>query len=76
MSAPVSRDPPTSSGQRQSGNQITLTAEERAIARNSFGAINGKELTPAEKERLYALNKAKYKRMLADGSYSDARHQR
>lgn len=76
VSAPVSREPPTSSGQRSSGNQITLTAEERQIARNSFGSVNGRELSPAEKERLYALNKAKYKRMLADGSYSDARHQR
>jgi hypothetical protein len=76
VSAPVSREPPTSSGQRSTGNQITLTPEERAIARNSFGAVNGKELTNAEKERLYALNKAKYQKMRANGTYSDARDQR
>ncbi len=76
VSAPVSREPPTSSGQRQSSNQVTLTAEERQVARNSFSSINGKELTNAEKERLYAMNKAKYRKMLADGTYTDARHQR
>jgi hypothetical protein len=76
VSAPVSRDVPTASGKRSSDNQMTLSPEERAIARNSFGAINGKDLTNAQKEYLYAQNKAKYQKSLQSGEYKDARHQR
>ncbi|MGJ4889007.1 hypothetical protein ACQR1Y_12475 [Bradyrhizobium sp. HKCCYLRH3099] len=71
VSAPVSREVPTSSGRRESPNQMTLTAEERAIAHNSFGATaGGVQMSNAEKERLYAMNKLKYQRMLASGEYS------
>ena len=82
MSAPVSRDVPSPSGQRQASQRtVHLTAEERAIARNSFGSIKdstGKmvDLTNEQKEMLYAKNKQKYQKMLANGEYQDARHQR
>lgn len=72
VSAPVTREVMTSSGKplQARPSSVTLTAEERAIARNSFG-YGG--LSNAEKERLYALNKAKYQRMREDGTYTDER---
>jgi hypothetical protein len=73
LSAPVQRDVPSLNGQRASERSITLTAEERMIARNSF---TDPSLSDHEKEMLYAKNKAKYQAQLADGSYTDARHQR
>lgn len=81
VTAPVSRDVPTTSGSRQSSKTVTLTAEERLIARNSFGAIKdstGKmvDLTNEQKEMLYAKNKQKYQQQLANGQYTDARHTR
>ncbi|WP_315766176.1 hypothetical protein [Bradyrhizobium sp. SZCCHNS2005] len=70
VSAPVSREIPTASGQRPAGlNEVRLTSEERQIARNSFGTVGGVQMSNNEKERLYALNKAKYQRMLATGQY-------
>jgi hypothetical protein len=55
VTAPVSRDVPMISGQRAADmRSITLTAEERAVARNSFTDPN---MSPEEKERLYASNK-------------------
>lgn len=79
VSAPVSRDVPTASGQRRS-NQVTLTPQEREIARNSFGQIKDKngnfvDLTNAEKERLYAMNKAKLQRLRASGEYRQTTEQ-
>ncbi len=65
VSAPVSRDVPGPSGQRQT-NRITLTPEERDIARKSFSAS---DMTDEQKERLYAMNKAKLIRMRANGEY-------
>lgn len=65
MSAPVSRDVPGATGQRNSRN-ITLTAEERIIARNSFTAP---DMTNEQKELLYAQNKAKLHRQRANGEY-------
>ncbi len=73
ISAPVSRDVPMSSGKRESDQRrITLSAEERLIARNSFGAIKGEngrlvDLTNAQKEALYARNKALMLKMKAEG---------
>jgi hypothetical protein len=73
MAAPVSRNVPSAGGQSAAEmRSVTLSAEERIIARNSFGAIkgpNGKmvDLTDAEKERLFAQNKAKMLRMRAQG---------
>jgi hypothetical protein len=69
MSAPVSREVPMSNGQRTSDfGKVTLTAEQRIIARNSF---SDPSMSNEEKEMLYARNLQKYRSMLADGSYSD-----
>lgn len=67
VTAPVSREVPTSTGERQSTG-VTLTPEERAIARSSFTDPTGK-MTNAEKERLYAKNKLKLQNMRASGAY-------
>lgn len=79
VSAPVSREVPTASGQRAT-NQIHLSAEERAIARNSFGPIKGPDgkyvdLTNDQKERLYANNKAKLHAKRASGEYRQTTEQ-
>jgi hypothetical protein len=77
MSAPVTRDVPSASGRPAgSQNQITLTPEERAVARNSFGAIKGADgkmvdLTIEQKEMMYAQNKARMLRMRANGTLND-----
>ncbi len=68
----MSREVPSASGRPLVvDGQIKLTAEERAIARNSFGAVGGVQMSDAEKERLYARNKARYLKMREDGTYSD-----
>jgi hypothetical protein len=75
ITAPVSRDVPSASGPRVSeARTITLTAEQRLIARNSFGPIkdrNGRvvDMSDDEKERLYASNLRRYQQMLANGTY-------
>jgi hypothetical protein len=72
VSAPVSRDVPTPTGQRQSSNKMTLTPEEVAIARASI--VDRPDLpamTNAQKEYIYAQNKRKYAQMKANGSYSE-----
>jgi hypothetical protein len=79
VTAPVSRDVPSASGTRTT-NSITLTAEERAIARNSFGPIKDKDgnlvdMTNEQKERLYAQNKAKLDRMRRSGEYRQTTEQ-
>ena len=66
MSAPVSRDVPTTSGQRQTSTTMTLTEEERRIARTSYTAD---DMTDAQKEYAYAKNKQKLQRMRANGEY-------
>jgi hypothetical protein len=66
MSAPVSRDVPTASGQRASPTKITLTEEERRIARTSYSAP---DMTDAQKEFAYAKNKQKLQAMRANGQY-------
>lgn len=68
MSAPVSRDVPTPSGQRQASSKITLTAEERQIARTSFTAA---DMTNEQKELLYARNKQKLAAQRANGAYPE-----
>jgi hypothetical protein len=65
-SAPVHRDVPSVSGQRMADMRVTLTAEERDIARRSFTAA---DMTDEMKEKLYALNKAKLARLRATGQY-------
>lgn len=72
MSAPVSRDVPTASGQRQSDNKMTLTAEERQTARLSIPDTHGlPPLSNAQKELIYAKNKQKLNAMKANGTYSE-----
>lgn len=71
VSAPVSRDVPTPSGQR-SNIRITLTAEQRDIARKSFTAS---DMTDEQKERLYAMNLQKLHRMRANGEYRQTTEQ-
>jgi hypothetical protein len=66
MTAPVSRDVPTVSGQRQSSSKVTLTAEERQIARTSFTAP---DMTNEQKELLYARNKQRLAQQRANGAY-------
>lgn len=70
MSAPPSRDAPSVSGHRQPPGWNHLTAEERQIARNSFGDPN---MSNEEKELLYLRNRQKLHRMRQDGSYSEQR---
>jgi hypothetical protein len=65
VSAPVSRDVPGPSGQRTT-NRITLSPEERDIARKSFTAT---DMTDEQKERLYAMNKQKLHKLRANGEY-------
>jgi hypothetical protein len=69
MTAPVSRDVPTASGQRQASSKVTLTAEERQIARTSFTAS---DMTNEQKELLYARNKQKLAQQRANGAYPQA----
>jgi hypothetical protein len=77
MSAPVSRDVPSPSGQRVPDfRSMTLSAAERAIARNSFGPIrdasgNLVDMTNEEKEFRYAQNKALMLKRRADGTLNE-----
>lgn len=66
MSAPVSRDSPTYSGQQPASTKMTLSEEERRIARTSYTAL---DMTDAQKEYAYAKNKQKLQRMRANGEY-------
>jgi hypothetical protein len=58
-------------------NKYGLSPQEREIAHASFGAIKDArtgrmtDLSPEEKEEAYARNRAKYRGMIADGSYSN-----
>ena len=72
MSAPVSRDVPSASGQRQASTTMTLTEEERRIARTSYTAD---DMTDAQKEYAYAKNKQKLQRMRANGEYRQTTEQ-
>lgn len=72
MTAPPSRDVPTASGKRATP-QMTLTPEERIIARNSFTAA---DMTAEQKEYLYAQNKAKLHAMRANGQYHTTSEER
>jgi hypothetical protein len=59
----------------QAQNRYGLSPQEAEIARNSFGPIkqNGRyvDMSDDEKLRTYALNRQKYRNMVADGSYSN-----
>lgn len=68
VAAPVSRDVPTPSGQRQSPTSITLSPEQVRVAHTAFTDPTGK-MTNADKEREYAKNLMKLQRARANGSY-------
>ncbi|MCK1480486.1 hypothetical protein IVB27_38580 [Bradyrhizobium sp. 197] len=73
MSAPVSRDGMSFSGvPAAASGQITLTPEERAIARNSF---SDPHMSNAEKERSYAMQKAKLRNLRQAGLYPERERQ-
>ena len=70
MSAPVSRNAPSTSGSRHPADSNTLTAEERQIARNSF---TDPRMSNEQKELLYLRNRQKLHAMRRDGTYSEQR---
>jgi hypothetical protein len=51
---------------------MTLTEEERVIARNSYSAP---DMTDAQKEYAYALNKRRLKAMRESGEYRQTTEQ-
>jgi hypothetical protein len=61
--APVVREVPTASGQRSNFNKITLSGEQRDMARRSMPW-----LSPEEAERTYALNLQRMLRLKAEGA--------
>lgn len=74
MSAPVHRDPPRPGSGQRGQDDLKLTEEERMIARASIvDRPDMPKLTDAQKEYLYAKNKQKYRRMVADGTYDQQR---
>lgn len=76
MTAPVSREVPTAASGTRKQSSMRLTEEERKIARDSIpDRPDLPKLTNTQKEYLYARNKAKYQRMVADGTY-DVQRQR
>lgn len=73
MAAPVSREVPAATGTRKQPS-MRLTEEERKIARDSIpDRPDLPKLTNAQKEYMYAKNKAKYEQMRRDGTYTDQR---
>jgi hypothetical protein len=66
VSAPVHRDVPTFSGNRESHVDVRLTAEERDIARRSYSAP---DMTDAQKEYEYWRQREKLRAMRRDGTY-------
>jgi hypothetical protein len=66
VSAPVHRDVPTFSGNRQSHVDVRLSPEERDIARRSYSAP---DMTDAQKEYEYWRQREKLRAMRRDGSY-------
>lgn len=76
MTAPPSREVPSPSGQRSKPGTMTLTAEERLIARTSImDRPDLPKMSNAEKELLYARNKARLLKMRASGEYRQTTEQ-
>ena len=74
VSAPVSREAPAMSGNRQPSDWNTLSPEERDMAHRSFvDRPDMPRLTLAEREYLYLQNRNKYRKMKASGEYSERR---
>lgn len=73
MAAPVSREVPAASGTRRQPS-MRLTEEERKVARDSIpDRPDLPKLTNAQKEYMYAKNKAKYEEMKRNGTYDQQR---
>ncbi len=76
MTAPVSREAVTATGQRGTSTKITLTEEERQLARLAIvDRPDLPKMTDAQKEYLYAQNKQKLLRMRASGEYRQTTEQ-
>jgi hypothetical protein len=74
-SAPVSREVPSASGRREPSDQMTLSAEERDIARRSIiDRPDMPKLTNSEKELIYLRNRNRYRAMVASGEYSEQKN--
>jgi hypothetical protein len=69
ISAPVSREVPSATGKRLSDSKVTLSPEERMIARNSWVDDPNNPVSDAVKEMTYARNKLRLKRMRETGEY-------
>jgi hypothetical protein len=72
VSAPVHRDVPTFSGNREAYVDTKLTAEERDIARRSFTAP---DMTNEQKEYSYWVQREKLRRLRATGQYRQTTEQ-
>jgi hypothetical protein len=71
MAAPVSRETPNVNGSRRS-TEMTLSAEERAIARASIiDRPDMPPLTDAQKEFLYLQNRERMRDLKRQGVISD-----
>jgi len=66
VTAPVSRDVPTTSGEFRMQNGVTLSPEERQVSHLSY-----RDVPPAEAERIYAIQKLKLQRERAAGRYPE-----
>ena len=74
MTAPVSREVPTAASGTRSNGKMRLTEEERKVAVESIpDRPDLPKMTNAQKEYLYAKNKAKYETMKANGTYDEQR---
>jgi hypothetical protein len=74
VTAPVQRSVPSISTGKARQSQLHLTEDERKIARSSFvDRPDLPRMTNAQKEYLYAQQKAKYEAMKASGEYTDQR---
>ena len=66
MAAPVSRDVPMMSGARLNQRSITLSKEERDVARSSYHWLSADEA-----EHLYMTKKLELQRMRGEGIYPE-----
>lgn len=72
VSAPVSRQTPSVTTGRPVSSKMTLSPEERQIARSSF---TDESMSNEQKELLYARNKQKLQKMRANGEYRQTTEQ-
>lgn len=67
VSAPVTRETPSMVTGKTGNNRVTLSAEEREVARSSMP-----HLAPGEAERIYAQNKLKLNGLKQQGHYRES----